>query len=281
MLTVKEFHSQLKTVGGGEGDRCLYPTRLDMYGCGCQHNCAYCYAKSLLDFRNMWNPEEPRCTDKRTAVRIMDRLRPGDVIRLGGMTDPFQPMESRYRLTEWAIGELNKRRIEYLIVTKSASVADCPNLHPQLAHVQISYTHTEGMAPDGYERASPPADRLRAAEDLHRRGIDTQIRLSPLVPEYIDLNKVIDSPVPKVLVEFLRINPFIEKALPYLDTSEWTLRAGGYRHLPLERKKEIIRPLIAMGKKISVCEDVPEHYEYWREHVNHNPADCCNLRRRV
>ena len=152
---MKEFHSQLKTVGGGEGDRCLYPTRLDMYGCGCQHDCQYCYAKALLGFRNLWNPEEPRCTDKRTAHRIMDKLHPGEVVRLGGMTDPFQPMEEKYRLTEWAIGELNKRRIEYLIVTKSASVAKCRNLHPQLAHVQISYTHTEGMAPEGYEHASP------------------------------------------------------------------------------------------------------------------------------
>ena len=38
----KEFKSFYKTVGGGEGDRCNYPTRLDLYGCGCQHDCKYC-----------------------------------------------------------------------------------------------------------------------------------------------------------------------------------------------------------------------------------------------
>lgn len=274
---MKQFKSSLKTVGGGEGDRCRYPTRLDMYGCGCQHNCQYCYARSLLDFRGLWNPDEPRCIDKRTAVRIMDRLHPGDIVRLGGMTDPFQPMESKYRLTEWAIGELNKRRIGYLIVTKSATVTQCRNLHPQLAHVQISYTHTEGMAPDGYEHASAPADRLRAAETLQARGIDTQLRLSPLVPQFIDLDAVTASPVRKVLVEFLRINPYIIKAMPYLDTSEWTLTSGGYRHLPLDRKREIIAPIIEAGKRTTVCEDVPEHYEYWRTHVNANPDDCCDL----
>lgn len=37
----KEFKSFYKTVGGGEGDRCSYPTRLDLYGCGCQHDCKY------------------------------------------------------------------------------------------------------------------------------------------------------------------------------------------------------------------------------------------------
>lgn len=43
---------------GGEASRCKYPTRLDTYGRGCQHNCAYCYARSLLDF-----PELSVCED--------------------------------------------------------------------------------------------------------------------------------------------------------------------------------------------------------------------------
>lgn len=47
----KEFKSFIKTVGGNEGNKCHYPTRLDTYGCGCSHDCKYCYAKSLLDFR--------------------------------------------------------------------------------------------------------------------------------------------------------------------------------------------------------------------------------------
>ena len=44
----KEFKSFYKTVGGGEGDRCNYPTRLDTYGCGCQHDCDYCLDPDTL-----------------------------------------------------------------------------------------------------------------------------------------------------------------------------------------------------------------------------------------
>ena len=51
-----EFKSFYKTVGGNEGNKCHYPTRLDTYGCGCSHDCAYCYAKSLLDFPMKGNP---------------------------------------------------------------------------------------------------------------------------------------------------------------------------------------------------------------------------------
>lgn len=31
--------------------------------------------------------------------------------------------------------------------------------------------------------------------------------------------------------------------------------------------------------EVSVCEDVSEHYEYWKEAVNFNKEDCCNLRK--
>lgn len=31
--------------------------------------------------------------------------------------------------------------------------------------------------------------------------------------------------------------------------------------------------------EVSVCEDVTEHYAYWRECVNHDKGDCCNLRK--
>ena len=49
----KEYKSFYKTVGGNEGGKCNYPTRLDLYGKGCYHHCAYCYARSLLDFRGL------------------------------------------------------------------------------------------------------------------------------------------------------------------------------------------------------------------------------------
>ena len=272
------FKSYMKTVGGGEGDRCLYPTRIDMYGRGCAHDCQYCYAKSLLDFRGMWHPEHPIPADRRKVVKILDNIPRGRIVRLGGMTDPFQPMEDKYHCTEWLISELNKRGIGYLIVTKGASVAKCRGLHPQLAHIQVSYTHTEGWAPSDYEKASPPQERLEAALSLFDRGYDVQLRLSPFVPDFIDIEKVIESPVDKVCVEFLRINPFIKRNMPYMKFDEWTENEGGYQHLPLKYKLHYLEPLMRTKKRITVCEDHPVHYQWFKENVNANPEDCCDLR---
>lgn len=49
----KEYKSFLKTVSGNEGGKCKYPTRLALNGCGCAHDCAYCYAKVSLYFRHI------------------------------------------------------------------------------------------------------------------------------------------------------------------------------------------------------------------------------------
>lgn len=38
---------------------CKYTERLDTYGCGCEHNCKYCYSKGLLNFRKLWGKPKP------------------------------------------------------------------------------------------------------------------------------------------------------------------------------------------------------------------------------
>ena len=83
--------------------------------------------------------------DIRKVARSLDRITPGTILRLGGMTDCFQPAERRHHATREAIRRMNARGIGYLIVTKSALVAEdeyLALLDPQLAHIQISITTT-------------------------------------------------------------------------------------------------------------------------------------------
>jgi hypothetical protein len=102
------------------------------------------------------------------------------------------------------------------------------------------------------------------------------IRISPFVPDWIDPAVINAIKCDRLLIEFLRVNTWIRRWMEDTDFSEYTLNADGYSHLPLDRKKE----LAAMFTKpqMSVCEDVDAHYEYWRDHFNANPEDCCNLR---
>lgn len=277
-----EYKSFYKRAGGNEGSRCRYPVRLDTYGCGCSHDCGYCYAKSLLDFRGMWHPEDPSVADIGKIRKKLDKVPPGTILRLGGMTDCFQPTEKKHRVTFQLIRELNRRRIGYLIVTKSAIVAEDEYIRiydPELAHIQVTITATDDEKALEYEKASRISERIVAVEKLQTLGFDVSVRLSPFIPEFIDFDKLNGIRCDKILVEFLRCNAFIRKAFP-IDYSEYTVKSGGYRHLPLEKKREYIKQITGF-REVTVCEDEPEAYAYWKQHFNPDPDDCCNLRKEV
>lgn len=277
---MKEFKSFYKTVGGGEGQKCHYPTRLDTYGCGCQHDCSYCYAKSLLDFRKLWDPLEPNIADIKKIRRVIEKkLKPGMIVRLGGMTDCFQPLEKTIRNTYQTIEALNKKGIGYLIVTKSAIVADdeyMKIMNKDLAHIQITVTTLDDLfyIESGYEKASLPSERIKAILKLQDAGFDVAIRLSPLIESYMDFKKLNSLGINKAIVEFLRINSWIVKWFD-VDDDEYIIKEGGYRHLPLAEKIRILKKIRI--PVISVCEDVQGHYEFWKKYFNPDPDDCCNL----
>lgn len=277
---MNEFKSFMKTVGGNEGDKCNYPTRLDTYGRGCSHNCKYCYAKSLLDFRKMWNPDDPAVADINKIRRKISKL-PKDTpaIRLGGMTDCFQPIEKKYGVTYETIKALNENNLPYLIVTKSALVADdkyIDILDKDLAHIQITVTTTDDDFSRTYENASVPSERISAIEKLQELGFDVQLRLSPYIKEFVDFDILNNVKCDKILVEFLRVNSWIKKWFD-IDYSRYTIKHGGYQHLPLDEKVKDIE-LITGFKEITVCEDETTAYEYWKNNFNPNKDDCCNLR---
>lgn len=275
---MKDFKSVGKMVDGNEGDKCKYPYRLDTYGCGCQHDCKYCYAKSLLDFRNLWDAKNPSVANIADISREIKKIKRGQVIRLGGMTDCFQPLEVLHRNTYKTIQILNRRRIPYLIVTKSALVADYMQiLDKDLAHIQITVTTLDDDLAATYEKASRPTDRVKAIKALQNGGHDVQLRLSPFIPQYVDFDRLNALGIDKILIEFLRVNTWVKKWLD-IDYSDYTVKQSGYEHLPLKKKIALIKNITGF-KEMSVCEDENTAYKYWQNNFNHNPDDCCNLRR--
>lgn len=275
----KEFKSFYKEVKGNEGNKCHYNIRLDTYGCGCQHDCKYCYAKSLLSFRNLWDSERPAVADIKKIENKIKKIPKGTIIRLGGMTDCFQPIENTYLNTYKTIELLNKYRIGYLIVTKSKIVADDDYIKiydKELAHFQITTTclDDELYKKLDYEKASLPSQRIEAIKKLQDNGFDVAIRLSPLIEEYIDFDKLNSLGINKAQVEFLRINHWIRKWFD-IDYSKYTIKQSGYEHLPLEEKKRIINKIHIPN--VSICEDETEAYKYWKNNFNPNKDDCCNL----
>lgn len=272
---MKEFKSPFKQLNRKVNTWCRWTKRLDTYGCGCQHDCKYCYAKSLLNFRGLWDASEPACANLYKIKCAIKMLSPKDVVRMGGMTDCFQSIERIELLTYNTIKILNHFRVSYLIVTKSDLVASPEYLEiydKKLAHFQITITSTK---PNNYEKAPIPEKRIRAIETLYKLGFDVSIRLSPFILENIDLNIINNINCNKILIEFLKVSPAIEKLFD-INYDDYTLKFGGFKNLPLDTKKQWVNKITGFDQ-VSVGEYVEDHYNYFRNNVNYNRDDCCNL----
>lgn len=219
------------------------------------------------------------CKYKKIENRIK-KIPQGTILRLGGMSDCFQPIEEEESVTYQTIELLNYYGIGYLIVTKSPLVASdryMKILDRTLAHIQITVTTLDDSLVLTYEKASLPSERIKAIYRLQKQEYDVALRLSPLIEEFIDFDKLNSLDIRMAVVEFLRINSWIRRWLQGVNFSRYTLKQGGYQHLSLEEK---LRLLEKIQLPLTVCDDVTEHYQYWKEHINPNPNDCCNLERR-
>ena len=270
-----EFKSPYKQLDRKVNTWCKYTIRLDTYGLGCQHDCAYCYAKSLLSFRNFWNTVNPSVASINEIRNNIYKLRRNQVVRIGGMTDCFQPIELKNQVTYNTIKLLNNHKINHLIVTKSDLVADDHYVKiydPTLAHFQISITSTIN---NNYEKAPEPGKRIKAIEKLYKLGFDVSVRLSPFIYNNVDLRIINNINCDKILIEFLKVNYNVEQWFK-IDYSDYTLKYGGFRHLPLESKIELVNKIKGFAQ-VSVGEYVFDHYLYFRDNINFNKDDCCNL----
>ena len=150
-------------------------------------------------------------------------------------------------------------------------------MRKDLAHIQITTTTFDDEISLKHEKASLPSKRVAAIEKLQSLGFDVFFRLSPYVDGWIDFEKLNKVKCDKILVEFLRVNTTILRRFD-IDASNYTISEAGYLHLPLEKKMEVLSKITGF-KEVTVCDDCTEHYNYFKEHFNPNPNDCCNLRK--
>lgn len=272
------YKSPYKNINSRKfNDWCIYKKRIDTYGLGCEHNCNYCYAKTLLEFRGKWK-QTPLNSDLVEIYYRIKKLMHGDIVRLGSLTDCFQPIELENSITFETIKMLNKRKVNYLIVTKSSLVSDEKYLSiydSKLAHFQISITGTNDNEVFKNEKASLISERIKSIETLYKLGFDVSVRLSPLIENRIDFDIINSINCNKILIEFLKVNHFVKKWFN-IDYSEYSLKYGGYTHLQLEKKIKLVNK-ITNFEQVSVGEYVREHHEYFSKNVNFNKNDCCNL----
>ncbi len=166
---------------------------------GCEHGCVYCFARPTHAYLDL-SPGldfETRLTAKPNAPKLVEAalLAPGYVpkpIAMGTNTDPYQPIESRYRITRGILQVLERLRHPCSITTKGSRIIEDMALlakmaERQLVLVNISITTLNPQLARVMEpRAAAPARRLAAIETLSKAGIPVNVFVSPLIPQLND-----------------------------------------------------------------------------------------------
>lgn len=162
---------------------------------GCQHACAYCYARPYHEYLNLGagTDFDSKISVKINAPELLEaELRHPrwrrEMIAFSGVTDCYQPLETVYRLTEQCLRVCLAARNPIGIVTKSFLIARDADLLGQLASACGARVHMSiAFADDARARAiepgaPPPSRRFEAMRRLRDAGVPVGVIVAPIIP---------------------------------------------------------------------------------------------------
>jgi DNA repair photolyase len=166
---------------------------------GCEHGCIYCFARPSHAFHDL-SPGldfETRLFVKPDAPALLraELMKPGyspRPIAMGTNTDPYQPIEAKWRITRGLLEVLSDCDHPVSITTKSDRVTrDLDLIAPMAAKgltaVALSVTSLDPKVARTVEpRAPHPERRLAAVRRLAEAGIPVFVSISPVIPAITD-----------------------------------------------------------------------------------------------
>lgn len=166
---------------------------------GCEHGCVYCYARPTHEYLG-WSAGldfESRILVKEDAPRLLreeltsPKWKP-QVLAMSGVTDCYQPIERRLRLTRQCLEVLLEFRNPVAIVTKNRLVTRDIDVLSALARLDAAgvFVSVTSLRPEIQSimepRTSSPERRLETIAALARAGIPVGVLVAPVVPGLTD-----------------------------------------------------------------------------------------------
>lgn len=174
-----------------EVDYCINPY------VGCLHGCVYCYSRFMKRFTGHTEKWGEFVDIKINAPEILEKelLRnpKRGVVLLGSVTDAYQLVEKKYKITQAILETLLRYDFPISILTKSDLVTRDVDLLKQFSDCDVGLTVTildRQTAKDFEPRSSSPQQRLKALEILHNAGIKTYGFVGPILPSFTNLRPI-------------------------------------------------------------------------------------------
>jgi DNA repair photolyase len=162
---------------------------------GCSHACTYCFARRTHTYLDM-NAGRDFEREIVVKVNVPELLRAElardswkrELVALGTNTDPYQWVESRYRMMPEILEALEEAETPVSVLTKSPLAMRDVEIFERMSKrlpvsVNLSVPTLDEEAWRATEPHTPsPAARLDAVAELRRRGIDSGVLIAPLMP---------------------------------------------------------------------------------------------------
>ncbi|MBF0517342.1 MAG: radical SAM protein [Nitrospirae bacterium] len=183
-VSIEKISSKsILTRSGIDGiDYCVNPYM------GCMHGCLYCYAMFMKKYTGHgedWGAFVDIKTNAATVLRKqLQSAKRGNVI-ISSVTDPYQPVEARYKVTRQCLEALLEYQYPVEVLTKSSLIMRDVDLLSQFEDVEvgISITTENDRIRRAFEpKTSPIAVRIRTLKALREKGIKTYVFVGPVLP---------------------------------------------------------------------------------------------------
>ena len=271
---------------------CPASLKVDLY-LGCSFSCLYCFAMDwfLNMYHNWYRPSKPadlsivekefsNAFKGKSDTYLAKALRHRQYIRLGSMTDSFQHIEKKHKLT-YEFFKISNKYDKYPVLIFTKSIIQAEDEYIKLMK-DGNYVCQESISiyDDELRKKIEPGTwsaqkRFVALSKLNRHEIPVQVRISPHLYQLVDMSdtiKIIEEAqacgVKEIIWEPIRITTpcnkiflqesgidLIQKMKDYGDT-ESDYSGGSYRNIfPIRQKvmNEVKKEVEDRGMKFYHC----------------------------
>jgi DNA repair photolyase len=233
---------------------------------GCSHNCLFCYSHAFGGYFMLFREKGIVTVFKDFHIRIakqLDSIAVASCGYLSPVTDPFQPINDRYELTEKIVKEFVNRNIPVQVTTKGRISESALKLIKKQEH---SFGEVSILAPDEDKRqrlmtgGASTNELMRNIERLANAGKFAVCRIDPIIPFVSDNEKELDELVQKVVkagaghiitscldVPLAMKHPLFNELSSRFDVSKqrfsdlYTERMGGRLHAKIEYRRKLFK----------------------------------------
>jgi len=174
---------------------------------GCQHSCAYCYARFMKRFSGHTEPWGEFVDVKINAPDLLRNeigKKPPGRVWISGVCDPYQPIEKKYELTRKCLETLVGCGWPITVQTKSPLVLRDIDLLTRNTNIEVGLsiaTADDEMRKLFEPNAPSIKERVKALGELHQAGIRTYAMIAPVLPGVEGLPARLSGKVDYVLVD--------------------------------------------------------------------------------